>query len=1114
MSKITNELRQKMENLSTDLEIGLYSPDIKYLSNDEAKILYQNKDKHNIPDHILYFYLNNDDKLNYIDDVKYFWNFEKSLFFLDKDVKTLTKIYEKLLENENFVSSGIYKDIFYDIYDEKIVIPLLETLIRSRDIHDDILRIVYDQMNIYGNDENISKMSIEMLKNRDDFDIKIFFWMVEKIKNDETLIEVLNEFLKKDDKFLKQAIELDCINSCIKHLPEDIKKEIIFKLAKVEDVKVKDMMLLISSLNFESIKEYLKKDNLSEENIVSLSESLRTRNWNDPNYTDAKNLFYYLDSSNENRKYITSEYLITLANVFQYEELLKITEKYVMNDGKTSALEKCQMLYQLFDEEELLGAIDMAIPMLQEKIHPYLGELMAVITEDVDIKKFTNVKEYLIKKYKITNIKNFDDFFDKFGYKGVAYLNSDNIVNLINLDTQNYNKMVNLFSDKNTELNMNVINTLVNSFLQREFRLKCSDIYNVFSTFETLLQNPNEKSVKEIVNLLNKINVVVNAQGIVNMDMKTFVKGLIKHDSNSINALHNLTNAYIAKEREIYVSNNLETAMDRLYIEKYYNKSYLKKHYISDESEADIEFTLSYSAGNHNIKYEEDELELLNSNNNDLLRRIIAYKKNPKNNPIPSSYNKYLKTFESILNKLYDARVLNLSTIPADVKYDYFVPKIDKERMLSILSNINIDHTIEKIINNDALYSRLDKFIEKYKLLGWSNIFDRFAATTDMNLDETMPSALITYFDKIGSLLPPNATLTDVIDYANAYSGFSNKYFSLIKSDNFSYISANPGPNQASTPKSTRIGKIPYFVKQMYQRDSITIPSGETQIELNGKKVNISVGDIYDPIALTYGERTGACLRIGGAFEDLYSYCLSDKNGFHIRFTNPKTGELITRVSGIRNGNTVFLNELRTSLSEEYSDDEIAQILHQVAKQMVLSTKDDPHPIENVIVSNDYAMSNQTSEDLMITDTNAAFKGINFNIHGMGHVLYTASNDHKSLIPYKFGDEYTSQYKPYNDVVHQASYKDAKEAIERVIILDQLLKGIDFEDVEFPQVSELITDCIYGNGWACYIDENGKLHQLVIDKFKNDKQLMKVIEDGINQHLGGVLSEQTNRKNS
>lgn len=1112
---VTDELKKKVHNLSTDLEIGLYSPSSTYLTTEEANFLYEHKDSHNIPDHILYFYLSDEDKLKYIDDVKYFWDFDAKTFLLTKDTHTARKIYGKLLENESFVSAKVYEDLFNHIHDANFAYPLLKELIENKNITEDVLMTVYNQLYFYSNDDMIADLSITFLNNRDNFEMKRFFWMIERIKNADIFRNVINEVLKKDDNFLKEAIELNCIEDCIKRLPSNIKKDVIFKLAKIPNVNGEMLMSLIANLDFSEIREYLETESVSIDNIKILSEKIYSHKWNDSDSSDVKRLYYYLDSLiDKGKNYITFDYIETLSRVFPYKELLEIVKKHVLSNKEATALEKCQLLYQLFDEEELLGAIDFAIPILKEEIHPYLGELMQVISVDADIKSFPNVKEYLIQKYNIKNMENFDNFFDKFGYAGVSYLNSDNIIELINLDTESYNKVINLFSEKNVKLNLNVINTLVNSFLQREFRLKCSDTYNIFSTFEELIRNPSEASTKKIISLLSKINTVVDAQSIVNMEMKTFVLGLIKHDPVAINALHNLTNAYIAKEREIYVSNNLESAMDRLYIEKYFNKSYLKKKYISDEPIETIEFTLTSSTRNPSINYTEEEKELLDERNHNLLLEIVKYKKDPKNNPLSPASNKYLKVFESILNKLYDARALNLQTIPTDAKYEYFIPNLDKERMLSILSNIKINHTVKKIISNDTLYSRLDKFIEKYKLLGWSNIFDRFASTTDMNLDETMPSALITYFDRIGALLPPNPSLTDVIDYANAYSGFSSKYPSLIKPDNFEYISANPGPNQAATPKSTRIEKIPYFVKSMYDRDSITIPSGELKIGVNGKNIDVSVGDIYDPIALTYGERTGACLRIGGAFQDLYSYCLSDKNGFHIRFTNPKTGSLISRVSGIRNGNTIFLNELRTSLDEEYSDEELAQVLKEIAKQLVLTTQDDPNPIENVIVSNDYAMSNQTIDDLMISNNNEAFKGINFNIHGLGHILYTSSKDHKTLMPYKFGDEYTSEYKPYNSAIHKASYREAKEAIERVIILNELLKGVPFEDINLPEVSELITDCVYGNGWVCYIDENGKFHEIIIDKFKEDKELKRLISNGINQYLGGATYEQANRKNS
>ena len=36
---------------------------------------------------------------------------------------------------------------------------------------------------------------------------------------------------------------------------------------------------------------------------------------------------------------------------------------------------------------------------------------------------------------------------------------------------------------------------------------------------------------------------------------------------------------------------------------------------------------------------------------------------------------------------------------------------------------------------------------------------------------------------------------------------------------------------------------------------------------------------------LTYGERTGACMRIGGAGKSLYNFCLKDENGFLYNMT-------------------------------------------------------------------------------------------------------------------------------------------------------------------------------------------------------------------------------------
>ena len=63
-------------------------------------------------------------------------------------------------------------------------------------------------------------------------------------------------------------------------------------------------------------------------------------------------------------------------------------------------------------------------------------------------------------------------------------------------------------------------------------------------------------------------------------------------------------------------------------------------------------------------------------------------------------------------------------------------------------------------------------------------------------------------------------------------------------------------------------------------------------------------------------------MRSFGKGDNLFRFCNLDPRGFHITFTDEE-GNYLSRVSGFRNGNTVFLNELRYSVDGRYSNEDV-----------------------------------------------------------------------------------------------------------------------------------------------------------------------------------------------
>lgn len=68
--------------------------------------------------------------------------------------------------------------------------------------------------------------------------------------------------------------------------------------------------------------------------------------------------------------------------------------------------------------------------------------------------------------------------------------------------------------------------------------------------------------------------------------------------------------------------------------------------------------------------------------------------------------------------------------------------------------------------------------------------------------------------------------------------------------------------------------------------------------------------DALDINILTSGIDTNSCFKIDGDDHDFLHYCALNQNGFVLKFTI--NGDLIARVSGFRNGNAIYFNQLKT----------------------------------------------------------------------------------------------------------------------------------------------------------------------------------------------------------
>ena len=141
---------------------------------------------------------------------------------------------------------------------------------------------------------------------------------------------------------------------------------------------------------------------------------------------------------------------------------------------------------------------------------------------------------------------------------------------------------------------------------------------------------------------------------------------------------------------------------------------------------------------------------------------------------------------------------------------------------------------------------------------------------------------------------------------------------------------------------------------------------------INGQTNNYKyfMYDIMDDSYLLSGIDTHSCFKCDGTDNDFFHYCALDKNGFVIKITDNE-GNMVARVAGFRDGNTVLINQLRTIYdlgNNDYSnnsDSETSQIidtLRTACMDIILNSfkyESEEERIKYVFITRSYAMERQ-----------------------------------------------------------------------------------------------------------------------------------------------------------
>ena len=826
------------------------------------------------------------------------------------------------------------------------------------------------------------------------------------------------------------------------------------------------------------IKEEVAKRVQKERTVSSLLSNIRDRN-----------VRLILVQKLRSEKYIQ---IVANEGTTKDDEIEYLFDK-VSEEIKLDFLRRIKNNYLLFELFKKIQNKDEIFNILahRDNLPQYDSDYEYIV--DLYANKYQLNKEHLITLLRIV------------GCNLLKRVNNENIKNTINLDDESFAKYLQIISQENMTVTDSAQNDVFNSFIQREFRLKHPEIYEVFAI---ILHAVDDNDFKIVDQVLNDIGKYIDFKE-YNTTKEALIEGLQQDRKPTLDLLNQITNKYITLKRNEFLQEQLPLSRDES-CKKRYEKNAFVNYFIKTHPLQFIIDDLYYGLENDPELTDEEE-ELLDDE--ELLEKLYAFKKDPRRSePLTVEEKKFLPALTTLIDKRFNKHVSGLKPIP--IKYE--IKETNTNDVLDIIAAIRPTQLQKTLFNNEEVFKGLLVFLKHYRILGWVGKYEKVAIEADVDFTTDSIAELINnYAAIINSIIKdaeknntkPQFTLTKIMDRASMYDTFSNRYLYLFGKEDFFFLKTNPEPNSSSWSKEERIARAIELLPEMYRRKTIPVPPVDQDFRLkNGKKLNIVVGNTTDMINLTYGERTDACMRIGGAGRTLFDYCLYGKNGFHIRFTDPETGEFVSRVSCFRNGNTIFMNQLRHSLSSKYTDKELIEANELIAKRLIELTKDSSMPIENVVINSMYAMSASTTTptNLGVTDVKKGLEEFYSDVDEVAIVVATKNKDN-SLVPIVLNPK-VPEYLPQRSKKKVYHGKKAAETVLHYHLLDTVLGGNGIDEIE-SQIDESITTCIAGEDWYISIDYNGHIEQYIMKnthRSKEAREEMQVILQELKENLATV----------
>lgn len=736
-----------------------------------------------------------------------------------------------------------------------------------------------------------------------------------------------------------------------------------------------------------------------------------------------------------------------------------------------------------------------------------------------------------LAQYYHLNKEHLDQFVKQFGYQYLYYIENDNLRKVINFNDEDFNKYMDLF--KIDKLTLTNAQNIYDSILQFRFKKDhLNDIKRLGRIKNSLTtNNMPEQDLLHLATSLNidelkKLNIFSPEELIeYQQDSIAYIYKIYNEMKNNQNFDHNLTlfyrinRYYLRKKREEYRSQHHyleELTLRAIFDKKALIEIFIREIALSLSGNSLEPNTFSYSQLKILLEHESELQSLFEITSQEAILKkcflFITSAGQLHNVPEVKSHLKeardlieYLVT-NKIIEKYFPTIKQQLKSKYRHIKKTYQVKEKPRE-VLNILQELNPHQLQNKIFNNANLYNSLRHLLQKYKFIYWNNTFDAALLISNLSLEKYDIVALINNFSELYKYLEmkklneETVTLPEIINYANILSQTSNRYQILLGKENVKYLKLNPNPNAAIVSASDKNARLEIAVADLlrtFNKRYITTPTIDEIISLGTKEIHINLGNFTNPINLTYGERTGSCMRIRGEGETFYSFCQTHQSSFHIRFTDPQTKNFISRVSGFRNGNSVFLNELRYSVDSNYTNNDVIEATRQVAQMLIEKSRTSSLPIANVFITKQYAME-QNTIDKVVQIKEDIFQNMHyfyFDLHHNGIILATTAKE-TDYTPIDTNTDNIPLYKTLRDDIGVfVEPSEILEQLNRIYLLKEILTT---NNPELYQEVDLITEeqtnsiiCLLsGEDWIAYLTKDLEIYSDYIAR-NDDRTLLEL----------------------